>query len=40
MSTASKDKRLLIMPGASHIALYDGPDMAMAALGPFFRAKL
>ncbi|MGV6873829.1 alpha/beta hydrolase [Pseudochelatococcus sp. B33] len=40
---ASKDKHLHIVPGASHIGLYDKPDLvteAMSELGPFFKAKL
>ncbi|SFY44909.1 alpha/beta hydrolase [Paracoccus ferrooxidans] len=40
---ASKDKHLHIVPGASHLGLYDKPDLvgeAMAKLGPFFRARL
>lgn len=40
---ASKDKHLHIVPGASHIGMYDKPDLvaeAMSKLGPFFKAKL
>ncbi|MFT3966290.1 MAG: alpha/beta hydrolase [Sphingobium sp.] len=40
---ASKDKHLHIVPGASHIGLYDKPDLvteAMAKLAPFFKARL
>jgi fermentation-respiration switch protein FrsA (DUF1100 family) len=40
---ASKDKHLHIVPGASHIGMYDKPDLvsdAMAKLGPFFKTKL
>lgn len=40
---ASQDKRLHIVPRASHIALYDKPDFvgeAMSKLGPFFKAHL
>lgn len=40
---ASKDKHLHIVPGASHIAMYDKPDLvteAMSRLGPFFKTRL
>ncbi|KAF1039980.1 MAG: putative protein YcjY [Burkholderia lata] len=40
---ASKDKHLHIVPGASHVGLYDKPDWvgeAMSKLGPFFKARL
>lgn len=40
---ASKDKHLHIVPGASHLGLYDKPDLvgqAMSKLGPFFKARL
>lgn len=40
---ASKDKHLHIVPGASHIGMYDKPDQvseAMSKLAPFFKAKL
>ncbi|MFT3960707.1 alpha/beta hydrolase [Propionivibrio sp.] len=40
---ASQDKHLHIVPGASHIGLYDKPELvaeAMAQLGPFFKARL
>ncbi|MCC7253921.1 alpha/beta hydrolase [Hyphomicrobium sp.] len=40
---ASKDKHLHIVPGASHIGMYDKPDLvteAMSKLGPFFKSKL
>jgi len=39
----SQDKHLHIVPGASHIGMYDKPDLvaeAMSKLGPFFKAKL
>lgn len=40
---ASKDKHLHIVPGASHIGMYDKPDLvaeAMSKLGPFFKTRL
>jgi uncharacterized protein len=40
---AAKDKNLHIVAGASHVGLYDKPDLvaeAMSKLGPFFKAKL
>lgn len=40
---ASQDKHLHIVPGASHIGLYDKPDLvaeAMSKLGPFFKTRL
>ncbi|MCP1607829.1 alpha/beta hydrolase [Pseudomonas citronellolis] len=40
---ASKDKHLHIVPGGTHIGMYDKPELvgeAMAKLGPFFKAHL
>ncbi|MFT4066336.1 alpha/beta hydrolase [Paraburkholderia sp.] len=40
---ASKDKHLYIVPGGTHIGMYDKPDLvaeAMSKLGPFFKARL
>jgi fermentation-respiration switch protein FrsA (DUF1100 family) len=40
---ASRDKHLHIVPRASHIGMYDKPDLvaeAMSKLGPFFRTRL
>lgn len=40
---ASKDKHLHIVPGGSHVGMYDRPDLvgeAMAKFGPFFEANL
>lgn len=39
---ASRDKELFIIPGATHMDLYDGPgaDTAARKLAPFFQSKL
>lgn len=40
---ASKDKHLHIVPGGTHVSMYDKPDLvakAMSKLGPFFKSKL
>ncbi|WP_445504906.1 alpha/beta hydrolase [Microvirga sp. G4-2] len=40
---ASKDKHLHIVPGGTHVGMYDKPDLvaeSMSKLGPFFKAKL
>ena len=40
---ASKDKNLHIVEGASHVGLYDKPNLvaeAMSKLAPFFRRNL
>ena len=39
---ASRDKELFIIPGATHMDLYDGPgaDAAARKLAPFFQSKL
>jgi uncharacterized protein len=39
---ASRDKQLIIIPGATHMDLYDGPgaDTAASKLAPFYQSKL
>ncbi|MCJ8159559.1 alpha/beta hydrolase [Sphingomonas sp. LaA6.9] len=39
---ASRDKELVIIPGATHMDLYDGPgaDTAASKLAPFFKSRL
>lgn len=39
---ASKDKELIVIPGATHMDLYDGPGATTVAtkLAPFFKSKL
>ncbi|MGZ8284072.1 MAG: alpha/beta hydrolase [Allosphingosinicella sp.] len=41
-NAASRDKELFIIPGATHMDLYDGPgaDTAARKLAPFFKSKL
>jgi fermentation-respiration switch protein FrsA (DUF1100 family) len=41
-TAASKDKQLVIIPGVTHMDLYDGPGATRAAakLAPFFKNKL
>ncbi len=41
-NAASRDKELFIIPGATHMDLYDGPgaDTAARKLAPFFQSKL